>query len=387
MPFSFTLDQVQQECQDARVTSVDLMGMENKTAFVDLVSFNGQTFDFADTRDHLVLGTVSQWRPAKYGRTTLTLARGVATVTRDGVTLTSFSVDPATAHLSVRDGRLSTFDEGGDNYEKKTGKTLQTSSVSGTWVLRDEGLVVLNEAGQPIWTNGDPAFQSAGTAPVTGLAVNASVHAGDQRLVMQGDGNLVIYGPGGPVFNTGTFTRGSTLIMQSDGNLVIYGPDGRWQWQSGTSGNPGATATLTPQGLKITSTSGTVLFSSATSPGIRNAPPVAAQPTSTPVTALNAGQSVTSPNGKHRLVMQGDGNLVVYNTATGRATWNSGTAGNPGARFAVQGDGNLVIYRANGTVAWNAGTHGNPGTRLVLQDDGNLVLYRANNTPLWWTRR
>jgi hypothetical protein len=58
---------------------------------------------------------------------------------------------------------------------------------------------------------------------------------------------------------------------------------------------------------------------------------------------LPASQYLTSSSGRCRLVMQTDGNLVLYNDA-GRALWFSGTAGNPGAYLAMQaGDGNLVI--------------------------------------------
>jgi hypothetical protein len=32
---------------------------------------------------------------------------------------------------------------------------------------------------------------------------------------------------------------------------------------------------------------------------------------------------------------------------------------------------------------WASNTDGNPGARLILQDDGNLVIYRADGTPLW----
>lgn len=48
----------------------------------------------------------------------------------------------------------------------------------------------------------------------------------------------------------------------------------------------------------------------------------------------------------------------------------------------MQGDGNFVIYNwADGPV-WSSNTYGNPGSKLVMQDDGNLVVYRGG-TPLW----
>jgi len=55
-----------------------------------------------------------------------------------------------------------------------------------------------------------------------------------------------------------------------------------------------------------------------------------------------------------------------------------------GLKLVLQGDGNLVLYDANGTALWNTGTHGR-GTgpyKLALQDDHNLVLYAAGG-PIW----
>ncbi|MGO9903657.1 MAG: hypothetical protein ACLP0J_29230 [Solirubrobacteraceae bacterium] len=59
--------------------------------------------------------------------------------------------------------------------------------------------------------------------------------------VMQGDGNLVIYGYTGAIWATGTGPGhpGAWLNMQNDGNLVIYWYNGAGLvpiWASGTNG-------------------------------------------------------------------------------------------------------------------------------------------------------
>lgn len=55
------------------------------------------------------------------------------------------------------------------------------------------------------------------------------------QTVMQGDGNFVIYGPGGALWSSGTYGNpGAWMIVQNDGNLVIYGPNGNPLWASGT---------------------------------------------------------------------------------------------------------------------------------------------------------
>lgn len=59
--------------------------------------------------------------------------------------------------------------------------------------------------------------------------------------------------------------------------------------------------------------------------------------------------------GPYRLIMQGDGNLVLY-TSTNKALWSTRTAGHPGARLVMQGDGNLVLYSSTNKTLWDSHT-------------------------------
>ncbi|MFM8269210.1 MAG: hypothetical protein ACKN9V_03395 [Pseudomonadota bacterium] len=98
---------------------------------------------------------------------------------------------------------------------------------------------------------------------------------------------------------------------------------------------------------------------------------------------LRAGEFLTAASNTYRLIMQGDGNLVLYGPAG--ALWHSKTHGNPGAYAVFQGDGNLVVYRADGQKALgHSKTHKNPGAKLILQEDGNLVIYTANSGGAIW---
>lgn len=106
-------------------------------------------------------------------------------------------------------------------------------------------------------------------APTESLLPSQFLRSPDNRFtfVLQGDGNAVINGPTGVLWDSNTATGQSTILtMQGDGNLVIYGPSNNPVWATGTSGHPGA-----------------------------------------------------------QLVMQGDGNLVIYDGAT--PIWASGTGG------------------------------------------------------------
>ncbi|MCE6994102.1 S8 family serine peptidase [Saccharothrix sp. S26] len=98
--------------------------------------------------------------------------------------------------------------------------------------------------------------------------------------------------------------------------------------------------------------------------------------------SLQAGQSKVSQDGRFTLVMQGDGNLVLY-TAAGQALWHTNTWGT-GATYAIlQQDGNLVVYTAAGVAKWHTNTWGTAADRLIVQNDSNLVLYGPSGQVFW----
>ncbi len=164
-------------------------------------------------------------------------------------------------------------------------------------------------------------------------------------LIMQGDGNLVLYNNGVPLWDTGTGTAGPSayFAVQDDGNMnVIAGGTIRWNQAILANGR-----------------------------------------------TLSNGQWMYSYNTLYALTLQPDGNLVLYQRdaagTIGPALWNTGTwnAG-PNTRLVMQGDGNLVLYQGT-TPLWSTltGTTG-PATWLIVQDDSNLVLY--NNGRAVWAR-
>ncbi len=90
---------------------------------------------------------------------------------------------------------------------------------------------------------------------------------------------------------------------------------------------------------------------------------------------LEVGQSLASQNGAYKLILQDDGNLVLY--AGDNAVWSTETNGKKVVRAEVQTDGNFVLYTADDAV-WASQTKGANDVRLVLQDDRNLVLYKSD---------
>lgn len=89
--------------------------------------------------------------------------------------------------------------------------------------------------------------------------------------------------------------------------------------------------------------------------------------------SLNGENALISLNARYHAVMEAAGGLVIYNVLEGHACWSTGTSG---SNFVVmQGDGNFVMYRNGGGALWATGTNGTGADHVVMQDDGNLVVY------------
>ena len=103
---------------------------------------------------------------------------------------------------------------------------------------------------------------------------------------------------------------------------------------------------------------------------------------------LNPGDTLTSANKAFQLIMQDDGNLVLYalDAAGTRqsSAWASNTSGKVGAKAVMQSDGNFVVYAADGkTPLWSSNSTGHPGSSVMLGDDGHLVVSDGSTTPVW----
>ncbi len=90
-----------------------------------------------------------------------------------------------------------------------------------------------------------------------------------------------------------------------------------------------------------------------------------------------------SPSRKYFLSMQGDGNLVIYNSSTNKSIWATGTMNKGAVRADIQSDGNFVLYTSSNVSVWATHTHGRGVTYLALGDDGNLGLYNKDGWTVW----
>lgn len=98
---------------------------------------------------------------------------------------------------------------------------------------------------------------------------------------------------------------------------------------------------------------------------------------------LDPGQYLSSQDLRHQLVLQSDGNLVLY--SNGQPIWATYTMGAANPRLIMQSDGNLVLYAQGGRPVWASRTAGHGATTLVLQNDRNLVAYPSSGGASWAT--
>ena len=100
---------------------------------------------------------------------------------------------------------------------------------------------------------------------------------------------------------------------------------------------------------------------------------------------LTPGQSIMSCNGLYTLLFQLDGNVVLKQGST--ALWATGTNGKGSAKLVMQTDGNLVLYSTTNAVLWassqHGGTLGSPGY-LTLLDDANMTITSATTGAYLW---
>lgn len=234
------------------------------------------------------------------------------------------------------------------------------------------------------------------------LSAGQSVSSANAVLTMQSDGNLVLYPRvGGDRLGPATWSSqtsgnpGAYAVLQADGNLVVYqagrGDPAGSLWAAGTWGSPGAYAVVQDDGNLV------VYRQGRTDPGGS----LWSTGSNRVGRTLTAGQRLMPGQWNDarltRLIMQSDGNLVLYRKRDGAALWSSGSRGNPGAYAVMQADGNLVVYlpgRSDPAGAlWSSLTWGNPGALTIMQDDGNLVVYRPGHrdpggalwsSGTWW---
>ena len=191
---------------------------------------------------------------------------------------------------------------------------------------------------------------------------NNPIQVGSANLVMQSDGNFVMYYPGGS-WSTLTAkhdcSQGCHAEFQPDGNLVLYNGTS-WFWASHTDGK-GSQLILSQNApyVSIIDPQGSTIWAAVPS-----------------FNDLILPQNASVLFNSRTLTMQGDGNLVLHNDL-GVPVWNLGTAGQN------CGDSGCAAYVVGGQLNVYAGSnliYQSPAGGLTLATDQPYV--RVGGTPI-----
>jgi hypothetical protein len=235
--------------------------------------------------------------------------------------------------------------------------------------VQDDGNVVIFQGGAP---GGNPLWSTNTAGADAGLFLTPGnvVYSPNRNfsLALRTNGYLSALGPDQfSIWSTpfqGRFIRVIEAILQTDGNLVLYGPnnaDGTAHpvWASNTGGHPHDVLRVQDDGNVVIYQFGHPLW--ATNTAGRDA-----------ALYLRPGQSVSSPDGRVKLTLKPEGNLVVTNTPFDWVDFDSGVHGRA-IEAILQTDGNLVLYgpaNADGSAhpLWASNTGGHPGATIQFQN-------------------
>jgi len=109
-----------------------------------------------------------------------------------------------------------------------------------------------------------------------------------------------------------------------------------------------------------------------------------------PGEGLGRLQPYSSCDNRFRLMLTADGNLVLQQRGAAAYTtlWQTGPlvdgTDTTDMRLLMQDDGDLVVYTSGGQRLWSSGTRGNPGAYILISNNGNMTLRAANGTTVLW---
>ena len=188
-----------------------------------------------------------------------------AVLTGNGWRIISRTCPPGPAR-GTGPGRLVMQSDGNLVYYGRTVWSSGTAGNPGAYAtIQDDGnVVVYSAAGVPLWQAGATcsAMESWDRPSAYSGPQPPALRPGDvmfstdrrARFVMQGDGNLVLYRDGRPLWSTRTHGNpGAFAVLQSDGNFVVYAAGNRPLWHTSTL-YPANAANLVDSNLVVVQT-------------------------------------------------------------------------------------------------------------------------------------
>jgi hypothetical protein len=101
---------------------------------------------------------------------------------------------------------------------------------------------------------------------------------------------------------------------------------------------------------------------------------------------LDTDEFIESESGQYRLILQGDQNLVLYDTwDSWTPVFHSDTVSSGAIKAYMQDDGNFTLLTSMSISVWSTDTNGNAGAYMVVQNDGNVIIQSALLKSLWMT--
>ncbi|GCE51296.1 D-mannose binding lectin [Thermosporothrix hazakensis] len=198
------------------------------------------------------------------------------------------------------------------------------------------------------------------------------------------DGMLALYASETQVWYAPVITRDGYAVMQGDGNLVIYS-EGVPVWASHTDGYPGSCLLLGANGTMAISKGSTTVDGGGCSAVdliwrtksytenpdelLREFVPcedILLTGELGDVHGLAPGQCLSTPTGGTTLAMEQNGNLSLYH---GKALiWENNKSDHRESTLQMQGDGNLVTYDRYGQPTWASGSAYYHGSCLKVEE-------------------
>jgi hypothetical protein len=234
-----------------------------------------------------------------------------------------------------------------DHKPTSKGPSIRTSSLFRRFPAAVGLVVLLLAAAVLLSVRPAAAASMLGPGQTLGPGQELASPGGQYLLRMQGDGNLVLYGPGHTArwSSRTNGTPGAYVVRQTDGNLVVYAPGGAPKFATGTNGNPGTD-------LEVQDDGNTVLYA----PGHR---PIwaSASKAEAAISWFYARLGSAAYEGRCELAVENAfGTSGQYSTA--RANWNARnqqqphTAGPRGALvfYSTSAAGHVTISLGNGQV-------------------------------------
>ncbi len=257
----------------------------------------------------------------------------------------------------------------------------------------------------PVLSTSRGISSPAGAVLPTQLSVNGvltvggaiSSPSGTYKAVMAWDGNLHVenMATSAEVWSTAISPApGSSayLILQGDGNLGLYRSPGNPAWWTSTAPEPGDHLIVTDAGqLQIISIGGLLLWTNAP-----NGVDTRGTRTNNRTSILGWTQSMTPSMRLYSLDLAYSAGInascqvAVTRSSDHAVVWTSPNAplvsGCPQGNLILQGDGNFVLYSTAGHPAWATNKLPYPYDRVSMNSDGTLAQYWYQiYGPLLWT--